>query len=414
MESGRVLLGRYRLEEKIGEGGMGLVCRGRDLELERPVAVKVVRPDPQASDQLEERFLREAKRTAKLRHPGIVEVFDIGRTEEGETFFVMELLEGESLAARIRREGRLSQDLSVRVGMQVCDALACAHDAGIVHRDLKPANVMLVGAEPRVKVLDFGVAKQIDATTKLTETGMLVGTIDYMAPESIRGQEVDPRADVYSLGVMLWRMLTGVALFEAPNMAALVHAHLTQTPRPMRERAPEVNVTEEVEAVVRRCLAKNRDARFASMIEARDALRAAHEERRAPPSRARREPLPPLPAPTEREIDFDEPSQEVPLELEEIDRPQRAGSLAPLAPPAPAAPPPVIVKPAPAAPPEELPQWVTLLRLVPEDVGRTAGVLALGGLIILHTFLHGGAGSTIVLVLLALFGGAVVFAWRKR
>ena len=243
MGDARVLQGRYQLGDVLGEGGMGIVHRGTDLRLERPIAVKLMHPDVEARGPRTERFLKEAKRTAQLRHPGIVEVYDFGQTDAGEAFFVMELLSGESLGARIRREGRLTAAAAIHVATQICAALAAAHDAGIVHRDLKPANILLVRAgddDARVKVVDFGVAKKLGGATQLTESGLLVGTVDYMAPEQIRGDEIDGRVDVYAMGALLTTMLTGKPPFDADNVASIVHQHLSVTPRSVREVEPSV------------------------------------------------------------------------------------------------------------------------------------------------------------------------------
>ncbi|GEM_PF-1493924 len=277
----RLLGGRYRLDATLGHGGMGVVYRGVDLTMKRPIAVKLIRPDgvEQLDEEIAGRFLREAKNTARLQHEHIVEVFDLGRTEEGGLYFVMELLEGESLSARLRREGALSPETTVHIGRQICDALQAAHAAGIVHRDLKPANVMLLsraGDPDFVKVLDFGVAKSFlpsDQETQLTHTGMLVGTVDYMAPEQIMGKPVDGRTDVYSLGVVLYKMLSGQAPFRDTGVPALIHAHLNVMPKPLIEVVP--GIPNELDRVVLRCLAKNPDRRFESMAELRRALTMA-------------------------------------------------------------------------------------------------------------------------------------------
>jgi serine/threonine-protein kinase len=276
----RLLSGRYRLEATLGHGGMGVVYRGVDLMMKRPIAVKLIRAVDGVGldEEIAGRFLREAKNTARLQHEHIVEVFDLGRTEEGGLYFVMELLEGESLSARLRREGALSPETTVHIGRQICDALQAAHAAGIVHRDLKPANVMLLsraGDPEFVKVLDFGVAKSYasDQETQLTHTGMLVGTVDYMAPEQIMGKPVDGRTDVYSLGVVLYKMLSGHAPFRDTGVAALIHAHLNTMPKPLIEVVP--GIPNELDRVVLRCLAKNPDRRYESMAELRRALTMA-------------------------------------------------------------------------------------------------------------------------------------------
>jgi serine/threonine protein kinase len=278
----RLLGGRYRLEAKLGSGGMGVVYRATDQTMHRPVAVKLIRGvDGVALDEeVAGRFLREAKNTARIQHEHIIEVFDLGRSDQGDMFFVMELLEGESLSTKIRRDGKLGVDASVHIARQMCAALHVAHAAGIIHRDLKPANVMLVersGDAAYVKVLDFGVAKSYtpDQQTQLTHTGMLVGTVEYMAPEQIMGRKVDARTDIYSLGVMMYRMFTGKAPFRDGGVPALIHSHLNVAPKSMIDTTPEVPSA--VDRVVLRCLAKAPDQRYESMEEVSRALKAAIE-----------------------------------------------------------------------------------------------------------------------------------------
>ncbi len=274
----RLLSGRYRLEATLGHGGMGVVYRGTDLMMKRPVAVKLIRgvDGVELDDEIAGRFLREAKNTARLQHEHIIEVFDLGRSDEGGLYFVMELLEGESLSARLRREGALSPASTAHIGRQICEALQVAHAAGVIHRDLKPANIMLLsraGDDDFVKVLDFGVAKTLGASdqeTQLTHTGMLVGTVDYMAPEQIMGKPVDGRTDVYALGVVLYKMLSGKAPFRDTGVPALIHAHLNTMPKPLIEVT--TGVPNELDHVVLRCLAKLPERRFESMAELARAL----------------------------------------------------------------------------------------------------------------------------------------------
>lgn len=276
----RLLDDRYWLEATIGHGGMGVVYRAVDRTMARPVAVKVVRTSDGApmDEEMVGRFLREAKNTARLHHENIVEVFDMGRTAEGDLYLVMELLEGESLSVRLRRGERLDKNAAVHIARQICAALHVAHAAGIVHRDLKPANVMLVrrGEDAHfVKVLDFGVAKSYapDQTTKLTRSGMLVGTIEYMAPEQILGRRVDARTDIYSLGIVLYKMLTGKAPFRDGGVPSLIHAHLHVTPPPPSSLDPSIPPV--LDAVTMRCIQKRPQDRFPTMGDLSDALTAA-------------------------------------------------------------------------------------------------------------------------------------------
>ncbi len=278
----RLLGGRYRLEAKLGSGGMGVVYRATDQTMHRAVAVKLVRgvDGVMLDDEVTGRFLREAKNTARVQHENIIEVYDLGCSDQGDLYFVMELLEGESLSTKLRRDGKLPPALAVHIARQVCAALHVAHAAGIIHRDLKPANVMLVqrGSDPSyVKVLDFGVAKSYtpDQQTQLTHTGMLVGTVEYMAPEQIMGRTVDGRTDLYALGVVLYRMLSGKAPFRDGGVPALIHAHLNVYAKSMTEANPEI--PGELDRVVLRCLAKQPEQRFESMEELSRALAGAIE-----------------------------------------------------------------------------------------------------------------------------------------
>ncbi len=280
----RLLSGRYRLEAKLGSGGMGIVYRATDLTMKRAVAVKLIRASEgvELDEEVAGRFHREAKNTARVQHEHIIEVYDLGRSEHGDLYFVMELLEGDSLSARLRRDGKLSIASTVHIGRQICDALHVAHTAGVIHRDLKPANVMLIeraGDSEFVKVLDFGVAKSYspDQQTQLTHTGMLVGTIEYMAPEQIMGKTVDGRTDIYALGVVLYRMIAGKAPFRDGGVPALIHAHLNVMPKPLAEIMPEV--PGELDRVILRCMAKRPEHRFESMAElSRALLHAIHPD----------------------------------------------------------------------------------------------------------------------------------------
>ena len=274
----RVLRDRYRLDVKLGEGGMGVVYRGVDLALERDVAVKLTRAAPGADPSAAARFLREVKSAARIRHEHVVEVFDVGEAEGGDLFYVMELLDGEPLSRRLTRERRLAPASAVHVAAQVCEALTAAHEGGIVHRDLKPANVMLLRRgrdDAFVKLIDFGISKSAEALTMPTRAGDLVGTVGYMAPEQIKGERVDARTDVYALGAMLYRALTGSPVFEDRGLPAAVHDHLQTAPMKLRERAPEAGIPPALDAAVLRCLAKRPADRFASAASVAEALRAS-------------------------------------------------------------------------------------------------------------------------------------------
>jgi serine/threonine protein kinase len=273
----RMLANRYRLERKLGHGGMGVVYAAVDTTMRRSVAIKLISPDPEVEDGVVERFMREAKNTARIRHPNIVHLFDLGRSQ-GELFFVMELLDGISLSKFMKQEQSVRQETAVHICRQICAALGYAHENGIIHRDLKPANVMLMRTpeEPHLtKVLDFGVAKAQDQGTQITRTGMLVGTVEYMSPEQIKGLPLDGRSDIYALGVILFRLLTGTQPFPDGSPTMVIQHQLKTLPRSLREVAPARNISPQLDALVLRCLAKRPDARFPSMADVDDALARA-------------------------------------------------------------------------------------------------------------------------------------------
>ncbi len=274
-----VLAGRYRLESLLGQGGMGAVHRATDLRLERAVAVKVVSAQSNNAET-RARFVREAQRTARVRHPNVVEVFDVGETPEGDLFFVMELLIGEPLSARLNREGRLGLGASISILRELCDGLGAAHALGIVHRDVKPANVMLVqhgNRQDLVKVVDFGIAKAENSGTALTEAGMFLGTLEYISPEQIMGEALDARADVYAMGALAYRMLTGTPMFANVPRAALIHHHIEVPPDRLTLRAPDAQIPVALEEVVLQCLAKDPARRFVNATDLRTAIDSALE-----------------------------------------------------------------------------------------------------------------------------------------
>ncbi len=278
--SGQVMNGRFELLEPIGSGGTGIVYRALDRTLLREVAVKVLdlRFDPSKDPGYRERFIQEAALTARLSHPNIVTVFDQGETEEGVRYIAMELLHGRTLNELLTLERRVPWTRAVELATQICRALREAHSVGLVHRDLKPANVFLVDHEDLelVKVLDFGLAKPFVASegNDITQTGVLMGSPAYMAPEQARNQS-SPQSDIYAFGVMLFRMLAGRVPFDAKNAIDVIVQHL-QDPVPwISQVAPDVEVPRELELVVRRCLEKDARARFTSIASLIDALKRA-------------------------------------------------------------------------------------------------------------------------------------------
>src|SRR5215510_14086559 len=237
MDVPQLIAGRFRIEREIGTGGMGTVYLATHLDLERPVAVKIIRREFEGDADVAERFLREARTMAKLRHPNAAMIFDAGNLPDGRHFIVMEFVEGETLSEALAREGRLSPTRVVQIATQICDVLEEAHNLGIIHRDLKPSNIML--GERGVCVLDFGVAKVLASSAESTAThastgsGQIVGTPRYMSPEQCLGQRVGARSDLYSLGILLYEMLAGRPPFVDPLQSALLVKQATAPAPPL-------------------------------------------------------------------------------------------------------------------------------------------------------------------------------------
>jgi serine/threonine-protein kinase len=241
--------GRYQLEEPLGHGGMASVYRARDTSLGREVALKVLAENLTGDEDLRKRFLREARLAARLSHPNVVSVYDVGEEEDGRPYIVMELVDGETLAER----GRVPPDEARALTLQAARGLAHAHEAGLIHRDIKPGN-LLVRVDGTIKIADFGIARAAE-TTALTQAGTVLGTAAYLAPEQALGEEVTPAADVYSLGAVLYELLTGRPPFEFDSLADLAEKQRAMAITPVRELAPEA--PRDLEDLVMRCLARN-------------------------------------------------------------------------------------------------------------------------------------------------------------
>src|SRR3989440_5585683 len=253
--------GRYRIQRKLGAGGMADVYLAEDQELGRRVAIKILNGRHANYDQFIERFRREAKNAAALNHPSIVSIYDRGEAED--TYYIaMEFLDGRTLKELIVGRGAAPINVAVEYGRQILSALRFAHRHGIVHRDIKPHNV-LVDAEGRVKVTDFGIARA--GTSQMTETGSLVATAQYPPPEQARGGEVDPRSDLYSLGVVLYELLTGKTPFDGETPVEIAMKHLSNAPQPPSKLRQDI--PPELDMVVLRALAKNPDDRYQSADE---------------------------------------------------------------------------------------------------------------------------------------------------
>jgi serine/threonine protein kinase len=265
---GRILDGRFRILDRLGAGSMGTVYRAIQAPIGRHVAIKILRSDRAVDEGSRARFLREARANSSLASPNTVTVFDFGQSESGDFFLAMELLEGESLGERIRRLGRLSPAEAIDTAMQALHSLAEAHAKGIIHRDLKPDNVFFAQAHANgkrgeiVKVLDFGIAKMMDSEGEHpmnaveTQAGTVFGTPRYMSPEQAQGKSLDARSDLYSLGVVLYHMMTGRPPFIDDDAIVVMARHIKTAPPAMSEVAPDANISPEVERAVMRMLSK--------------------------------------------------------------------------------------------------------------------------------------------------------------
>src|SRR5438105_14676939 len=239
MVVGEIVAGRYELEELVGSGGMSSVFKARDTLLERRVALKVLHPHFTDDDQYVERFRREARAVASLSHPNIVTILDRGE-DEGRQFIVFELVEGRTLKEVLDEEGRLPVARALEIAIQVARGLAFAHEHGLVHRDVKPQNVILNG-DGRAKVTDFGIARSLEVQG-MTQTGTVLGTSNYIAPEQAQGGTVDGATDVYSLGVVLFELLTGEVPFPGESFVAVAMQHVSEPPPSLLDVRPDVPV----------------------------------------------------------------------------------------------------------------------------------------------------------------------------
>ncbi|HEU4727959.1 MAG TPA: protein kinase [Kofleriaceae bacterium] len=280
---GQTLDGRYHIENKIGEGGMGVVFSARHAVIERPLAIKVLKRDAMRDTATIRRFVQEAQAASRIGHPNIVDVTDFGTTPDGMTYSVMEFVPGRTLGTALRHEAPFPARRAIRIAAQIARALAAAHDKGIVHRDLKPENVFLLDRDGRadfVKIVDFGIAKVTPpsgkaAEPRLTRAGSVFGTPEYMAPEQAAGRsDTDGRVDIYALGVILYEMLCGRVPHRGDSMVRTLAMQMLDPIEPPSRVRPDLQIAPELEAVVMRALAKKREARYQTMGELLEALEA--------------------------------------------------------------------------------------------------------------------------------------------
>jgi tRNA A-37 threonylcarbamoyl transferase component Bud32 len=272
---GKMVAGKYKVEKLLGQGGMGKVYLAHNVPLDQKVVLKVLLPEYGQDPDTVKRFQHEGRAASRLRHPNVIQVMDFGAMEDGTLYMAMEFLPGKDLAHLISNEFPLGEKRIARIGAQILAALVEAHAQNIIHRDLKPENVMIEqrrGDPDFVKVLDFGIAKITDAKTKLTAAGLVCGTPEYMSPEQAKGADLDPRSDLYSVGVIVYQMVTGLLPFDSDTPVGFLMKHLTEPPMPPSQRQPEVEVSPDLEAFIMRSLSKDPAARFPSAEEMREAL----------------------------------------------------------------------------------------------------------------------------------------------
>ncbi len=286
---GLVIDGRYRIDRPLGEGGMGKVYQATQEILRRKVAIKVLKPEYSVKEDIVARFHREAISASQIKHANVIEVFDYGMLENGCAYLAMEHLHGNDLAEELMQHGFIRTRRALRLALQVCKALHAAHRVGVVHRDMKPDNIFLVRSEDgeeQVKIVDFGIAllrtpdeeaQSQPQRRRLTKTGMIFGTPEYMAPEQAAGKKADERVDVYAMGIILFEMFTGAVPFSGDSFMAVLAAHLNDPVPSMMHYRPDLDLSQELHDVVAKALAKNPNERFSTMLEFAKAIATTPE-----------------------------------------------------------------------------------------------------------------------------------------
>jgi serine/threonine-protein kinase len=269
---------RYRIIRKLGEGGMGSVYLAEHVVIEKKFALKVLALELARRSDLVARFLQEARSASRIGHENVIDISDFGQTNDGLVYIAMEFLDGKDLGEIVRGQGAMEWKQAREIALQICRALRAAHDKGIVHRDMKPENIFLIQREGQphfVKILDFGIAKVMGLDPngpRLTRTGMIFGTPEYMAPEQAEGKDTDHRADIYAVGCILYHLITGQTPFIAESFMTMLTKHLMEDPVPPSVRRPDIAITPEMDGLVLKALEKDREKRWQSMAELLDAI----------------------------------------------------------------------------------------------------------------------------------------------
>ncbi|MCP5005928.1 MAG: protein kinase [Planctomycetes bacterium] len=266
-------LGEFEIKEEIGKGGMGKVYKAYQMALHRDVAIKILKYEL-SNEEFVERFDREAKAVASLLHPNILQMYTKGVTPDGVHYFAMEYVDGEDLSSKIKKSIVLPENEAVDIIIQACKGLECAWKQNIIHRDIKPGN-LIITKDGVVKIADFGLAKSLEATQKLTQTDVYMGTVNYTSPEQGEGKPLDNRTDIYSLGIVLYKLLTGKVPYEGESPSSVIYKHVYE--KPMSPREINVKLSPAVEAVVLKAIAKKPEDRYQSMAEFGEALEKVNQ-----------------------------------------------------------------------------------------------------------------------------------------
>jgi serine/threonine protein kinase len=267
LTTGSTFAGRYQIVEELGRGGMGNVYKAQDTEIKEKIALKLIKPEISSDKKTIERFQNELKLARKISHRNVCRMHDLGKSE-GNYFITMEYVDGENLKGMIRMMGQLSSGKAISIAKQVCEGLSEAHRIGVVHRDLKPSNIM-IDKDGNAKIMDFGIARSLTGKG-ITGVGVMIGTPEYMSPEQVESKEIDQRSDIYSLGVILYEMVTGQVPFEGDTPYSIGVKHKSEAPRNPKEINPQIS--DDLNRMILKCLEKEKDKRYQSAGELRSEL----------------------------------------------------------------------------------------------------------------------------------------------